>query len=221
MGNEERRAESFMRSLTNAGFTVVRKPTKAAVPWATTGALPAAVAEQLLVIFRGMGGIPAHEDSLAPRHWDMRADDLLIEFDEALHFNRYRSLSLAAPWSAVLPWSEAYTRYSLEMEGMCLSDGAYGKKWANPSCKSMFGESDEPGVLGSLGSSRWKQRAVYDALKDAYALHTQGVALARVSIHDEVGGMNVNQATKKDILLNPVALQGFIRSRTVSAASRS
>ncbi|WLQ06124.1 DUF7255 family protein [Arthrobacter oryzae] len=221
MGNKEHRAASFMRSLTNAGYTVVRKPSKAAVPWATTRALPDTVADTLKAIFRGMGGVPTYQDALAPQHWDMRADDLLIEFDEDLHFNRYRSLSLATPWTPDLPWSEAYARYAVEMEDMCLRAGSHGKKWANDSSDKMFGGSDERGILGPLGSSRWKQRAVYDALKDVYALHTPGVVLARVSIHDEIGGINVNRATKKDVLLEPEALRDFITSRTVSADARS
>lgn len=32
----------------------------------------------------------------------MQADDVLIEFDEDLHFNRYRRLSLATPWASQL-----------------------------------------------------------------------------------------------------------------------
>lgn len=128
MGNREQRAASFMRSLRNAGYTVVRKPSKAAVPWATTRAMPAAAADALVGIFRGMGGVPAYQDALPPQHWDMRADDVLIEFDEDLHFNRYRSLSLATPWAPDLPWSEAYVRYAVEMEDMCPRAGSHGQK---------------------------------------------------------------------------------------------
>lgn len=214
MGDTEKRARSFMASLQNAGYTVVWKPTKAAVPWATAGALPAAAVDMLMVIFRELGGVPANP-ALAPSGWDLQADDVLIEFDEALHFNRYRALTLAAPWSPGLPWAEAYGHLSVSMEAMCLRDGGYGGKWANAYSDRMFGGSDKPGVLGALGSSRWKQRAVYDALKDAHALHSTGVSLARVSIHDEIGGMNVNKATDNGILLEPAALRSFIEARTV------
>lgn len=220
MGNSERRARSFMASLQNAGYSVVWKPTRAEVPWATTGTLPAAAVDMLLVIFRELGGVPAHP-ALAPRGWDLQADDVLIEFDEALHFNRYRDLTLATPWSPGLPWAEPYRQLSVSMEGMCLRDGGYGGKWANASSDRMFGGSDRPGVLGALGSSRWKQRAVYDALKDAHAVHSPGVSMARVSIHDEIGGMNVNKATDKDIILEPASLRSFIEARTVAAARRS
>ncbi|WP_324644879.1 DUF7255 family protein [Pseudarthrobacter sp. LT1] len=200
MGNSESRAASFKKSLEAAGYSVVWKPKKAVVPWATIEALPAIAADTLLVIFRELGGVPAHHAALAPGGWDMQADQVLIEFDEGLHFNRYRALSLATPWAPDLPWSTVYGDYSTGMEGMCLSAGKHGGKWASPSSDRTFGGSDEKGVLEPLGPSRWKQRALYDAIKDAYALYSPEVSLARVSIHDRIGGMNVNQATKKDIL---------------------
>lgn len=220
MGNNERRARSFMASLQNAGYSVVWKPKKAAVPWARTAHLPAAAVDTLMACFREMGGVPARP-ALAPRGWDMQADDLLVEFDEDLHFNRYRSLSLGTPGSPALPWSEPYGHYVVEMEGLCLRAGSHGGKWANPSSDRMFGGSDGEGILWPLGSSRWKQRAVYDALKDAYALHSSGVSLARVSIYDEIGGMNVNWATRREVLLEPVVLRDFMESRTVPATPGS
>lgn len=173
-----------------------------------------------MAIFRELGGVPAYP-ALAPRGWDLQADDVLIEFDEALHFNRYRVLTLAAPWSPELPWAEHYRQLSVSREAMCLRDGGYGGRWANASSDRMFGGSDKPGVLGPLGSSRWKQRSLYDALKDAHALRSPGVSLARVSIHDEIGGMNVNKATDNGILLDPEALRSFIAARTVAATGRS
>ncbi|ACL42032.1 hypothetical protein Achl_4081 (plasmid) [Pseudarthrobacter chlorophenolicus A6] len=220
MATRENRARSFKKSLEAAGYSVVWKPKKAQVPWATTKDLPAATVDMMMVIFRELGGVPG-EPRLAPQHWDMQADELLIEFDEDLHFNRYRTLSLATPWSRHLPWSEAYGRYAVRMEGMCLRAGSHGGKWANQFSDRMFGGSDQEGALGPLGPSRWKQRAIYDALKDAYALHTRGVALARVSIHDDIGGLNVNVATKRDIILPPAALRSFIEGRTVPAVARS
>src|SRR5687768_10358641 len=110
------------RAVWAAGFHVVWKPKKAMVPWATIDALPAAATKVLMGIFRELGGVP-DEPKLAPQHWDMQADDVLIEFDEALHFNRYRYLTLATPWSTNLPWTEAYKHLALPMEGKCLGDG--------------------------------------------------------------------------------------------------
>lgn len=216
MGNTERRARSFKTSLEAAGYSVVWKPKKSAVPWATAGALPDEVVGALMSVFRELGGVSGPPE-LTPQGWDMQADDVLIEFDEDLHFNRYRTLVLAAPWYSHLPWSEAYSDYALSFEDICLRAGRHGGKWASLSSDRMFGGSDDEGVFGERGPSRWKQRAVYDALKDAYACYSPGVALARVSIHDDVNGLNINWATKRDITLEPTALRAFIQSRTIPA----
>jgi hypothetical protein len=100
------------------------------------------------------------------------------------------------------------------MEGICLKDGKSGGRWASPSSDAMFGGSDAPGVFGDRGSSRWKQRALYDAVRDAYAWSTPGANLARISIHDEIGGLSVNWATSHGLLLDPLELREFIESRT-------
>lgn len=42
------------------------------------------------------------------------------------------------------------------------------------------------GLWDLWARSRWKQRALYDAIKDAYALYSPKVSLARVSIHDQI-----------------------------------
>lgn len=215
MGNREHRARSFKTSLEAAGYTVVWKPKKDAVPWAIAARLPDAAVAALMSVVRELGGVSS-PSALTPQGWDMQADEVLIEFDEDLHFNRYRTLTLTAPWYSCLPWSEAYIGYALSFEDTCLRAGRHGGRWASVSSDRMFGGSDDDGVLGRLGSSRWKQRAVYDALKDAHAYYSTGVALARVSIHDDVNGLNINWATKRDITLEPRALRAFIQSRTVS-----
>lgn len=80
----------------------------------------------------------------------------------------------------------------------------------------MFGEAAPPRVFEKSGSPRWKQRALYDAVKDAYAVHERGISLARVSLHDEIGGLGVHQALKpRGSGLDPVALRDFLAARTI------
>jgi len=50
----------------------------------------------------------------------------------------------------------------------------------------MFG-GGPPGDLDGEGAPRWKQRALYDALKDTAPLLPEGLRLARVATHDHVG----------------------------------
>jgi hypothetical protein len=49
----------------------------------------------------------------------------------------------------------------------------------------LFGRADPDGVFGVHGAPRWKQRALYDPMKDAAAAVGQ-VRLARISIYDTV-----------------------------------
>lgn len=55
----------------------------------------------------------------------------------------------------------------------------------------MFGLADPNGVIGLHGVPRWKQRALYDTMKDASAGIGQ-IRLSRVSIYDFVGGHRLN-----------------------------
>lgn len=211
----EGRARFFKRCLEAAGYHVIWKPKKTVVPWATISGLPLEVGGSLLTLFRELGGVPEYASALAPQGWDLQADGVLIELDEDLHFNRYRSLSLDVPWASHLPWFRDYASYAEEKEDMCLRAGRYQGKWASPSSDRMFGGSDPEGVLGELGASRWKQRAIYDTIKDAHALQTPGVALARVAIHDDIGGLNINKAAKKNVLLDPAILRAYVDARTI------
>lgn len=70
------------------------------------------------------------------------------------------------------------------------------------------------GVIGELGPSRWKQRALYGAVKDAYACH-RNVSLARISVPDTINGVSVQRELKKGRLLDPKGLRTLLEGRTV------
>ncbi|RXZ51930.1 hypothetical protein ESO86_00190 [Agromyces binzhouensis] len=142
--------------------------------------------------------------ALAPGSWDLSfSDGLLVELDESFHFNRYRELTLQRPWAASLPWQNDYLEYSRRWER---HSGTGGRRWSNDSAKRMFGRADADGVFGEFGAPRWKQRALYDAMKDAAAA-TGIVRLARVSIYDEVGGIRLDDILyrKADVPAETVA----------------
>ena len=72
-------------------------------------------------------------------------------------------------------------RYEFE----CLKAGKYSRKWSNPSCDKMFGTANEQGNLDQNGSSRWKQRAFYDFIKDVSYL-TTNIPVVRLSIYQNI-----------------------------------
>lgn len=59
--------------------------------------------------------------------------------------------------------------YSREHEARLLPGWGTGKRWTNPSAARFLGEPNVPGDFTGVGAPRWRQRAFYDALKDALA----------------------------------------------------
>lgn len=131
------------------------------------------LASSVLDTFRKLDGT-SDTPNLRPGSWDLTfAGTLVVELDEELHFNRYRALTLGEPWAASLPWCADYARLCRSHEPYCLNAGKWGKRWTNLSCEAMFGPPDNPGQFDAGGAPRWKQRALYDAMKDAAALPEQ------------------------------------------------
>ncbi|WP_346234070.1 DUF7255 family protein [Parafrigoribacterium mesophilum] len=143
--------------------------------------------------YRRLGG-RLDTPPLRPGSWDLAFEgELLVELDEELHFNRYRHLTLEPEWAANLPWRSKYSAYSVDREVDCLSAGKWGQRWTTSSSESLFGTADTPGTFLTSGAPRWKQRALYDAMKDALAA-VGVVRLARLSIYDAVNGVLLGAA---------------------------
>ena len=162
-----------------------RAPSCATAGGPRLDALPSNRVSELRDLYLLMGGEPARFDQVHPGGWDLAfADGLLVELDERQHFNRYRSLTLIAPWAASLPWTKPYVAYCAEREHECLRHGKGQQRWTNPSAERFFGVAQLPGNFDGVGSPRWRRRAFYDAMKDA----TLRRRLARVSVYDTIGG---------------------------------
>ena len=143
-------------------------------------------------VYEGLGGL-LNPFPLNLRKWDIEVEDIAVELDELLHFNRYRFSTLNASLYTKLkkfPINK-YKSYCDTYESRCLSAGNYGGKWSNNSCEKQFGIGSPPGDLSGNGSPRWKQRSFYDYVKDHTPL-LYGVPLVRISIWDKI---KVNGAT--------------------------
>jgi hypothetical protein len=83
--------------------------------------------------------------------------------------------------------------------------------------------SDLPGPIASeflalyrqLGvcAPRWKQRAVYDALKDVVSLLPGGIRLARVATHDTVDGVTLGTILDGRGAVDPRSIRALVESR--------
>lgn len=91
--------------------------------------------------------------------------------------------------------------------------GGWGKRWTNSSCEKLFGPPDLPGAFYAGGAPRWKQRALHDATKDAFALSRMGVRLARLAVYDRCDCIELGMALAGDRHTNPAALVAFLEER--------
>lgn len=177
------RAETLSTLLERCGY----KRARAAPPPPQLDRLSIAAQDRVRDVYSALGG-SANEPKFRPGAWDLAFDDgLVVELDEELHFNRYRAITLAQPWANVLRWHEDYLGYTVAYEEACLAAARWGKRWTNPSCERMFGPADPPGTFGSVGAPRWKQRALYDAMKDIACLDSAGLQLVRLATVDFIG----------------------------------
>jgi hypothetical protein len=80
----------------------------------------------------------------------------------------------------------------------------------------LFGRADPDGVFGGYGAPRWKQRALYDAMKDAAAAVGQ-VRLARISIYDTVEDVVLNDVLYRRAHVSADAIADLVNQRTAGA----
>jgi hypothetical protein len=139
-------------------------------------------------LYQALGGGPERFPLIRPGGWDLAfGDGLLVELDEQQDFNRYRAMTLKPPWADSLPWARCYQFYCNDREVECMRYGKAQGRWTNPSAERFFGAAQVRGGLDGVGAPRWRQRAFYDAVKDALP----GRRLARVSVHDEIEGRSL------------------------------
>lgn len=135
--------------------------------------------------------------------WDISTTNFIIELDEERHFNRYRRITLESTfynrYKLFSPTN--YKRYCTDFEKDCLSAARWGKYWKNDSSEKMFIKSDQD--LDKNGSSRWRQRAYYDFLKDVTA-KIRRLPIIRVSIYDTFRNRTIGDllTKKEDEVLN-------------------
>lgn len=174
-------------------------------------------ASWVLGTYRNLGGI-LESPTLRPGGWDIpTAGGLIVELDEEQHFNRYRVSTLQTDWASALPWADEYQRYGVDHERKALKSHSSGGFWQSGGSIAQFGDAGPRGDLDSAGSPRWKQRALYDAMRDASAA-AGIVRLARLSVYDVVGNARLGDALTGLGHLDNAALLKLIEKRSSGAA---
>lgn len=207
------RAAALVNLLVRLGY----KPT-AARAGPRSADLSPAMRNELMELYRTLGGTSA-VPTLRPGAWDLAFEGgLLVELDEELHFNRYRYVTLEPEWTIGLPWRTDYRTFATDHERDCMAAARWGKRWTNPSCESMFGTADPPGVFETVGAPRWKQRALYDATRDAAAVDCGDITVARLATVDVVGGVRLDTALEQGLNVDLDALRELLARRSTRQA---
>ncbi|MFD1720328.1 DUF7255 family protein [Amnibacterium endophyticum] len=178
--------------------------------------LPPRAVDDLRNLYRKLGGVD-ESPAFRPGVWDIVLEDgAVLELDEELHFNRFRATTLGERGFERLPWAADYGRYASHREHECLRAGQWGARWTTAGSVRMFGGGDPPGDLGPAGSPRWKQRALYDAIKDAHAA-AGVVRLIRLSIYDELEGTALDTVLRGGGTFPLAALEDLVGRRAAGA----
>jgi hypothetical protein len=176
-------------------------------------------------VYMGLGGV-LDQPPMRPGAWDLVFDGIAVELDEALHFNRYRAQTLESGVYLKLPAFplREYQRFCTQREMECIQAGSYLGKWTNDSTAKQFGEASAAGDHGGNGATRWKQRALYDFLKDAIAVVTD-IRVARISVWDVVrtsaGSLQVTDLLREPPKNVAPVLKALVEKRAGGLSTRS
>lgn len=174
-------------------------------------------ASWVMAAYTQLGGMLS-SPILRPSGWDIQTESgLIVELDEEQHFNRYRAETLQADWAVDLPWRADYLRYCAEYESVALKKHSGAGFWTSAGSARQFGPARSRRDLEGAGSPRWKQRAVYDAMRDSVAA-TGTVSLARLSVHDRLGTVRLGDALRGSAPLDVQELRELLIARTTNFA---
>ena len=139
-------------------------------------------------MYKELGGILG-EPPLTFGSWDISTPEFILELDEENHFNRYRLQTLNSNIYQMINGFrlDEYMRFCTQYESGCRKHGGF---WKNNSSEKLFVKSDDNGCLDGAGSSRWRQRAFYDFLRDVTGLIKE-IPVIRLSIYQTFKGRKV------------------------------
>jgi hypothetical protein len=211
VANQRQRQARLASMLADVG----RREAAVRPPAPRLDAMPPVAAERVLDLYRALGGSVEEFVAFRPGVWDIvLTDGLIVELDEEQHFNRYRRTTLEPDWADGLPWASDYRRYCDEQEEAALRKAKRGGYWASPSTERMFGPAAPPGEFAGTGSPRWKQRALYDAMRDALAAAGE-VRLARVAVWDDLEETTLARVLDGRVDVDPASLLELLDRRGI------
>lgn len=136
--------------------------------------------------YESLGGQAPHSE-IRLQPWGLQVDDRFVELDDAMHFNRYRRVTLRA--SLYQDWADFplnnYRRFVQQHEQDCLKAASHASAWTSREAEMHFGPASDSGDLYGHGAPAWKLLAMQDLLKDAWA-HRNGLKLVRLPVYENL-----------------------------------
>ena len=120
---------------------------------------------EILEDLGGNGSLPL----LEKLKFDFKIGRFLILWDEEIHFNRYRLMTLRSSLYEEFnfSFSEGLKRLCRTYEKEALKSGMNTRIWSGPPiAKTLFGMASEPGDFSGNGATGWKLQAYNDAQID-------------------------------------------------------
>ena len=68
--------------------------------------------------------------------------------------------------------------------------------------------------MDGTGAPRWKQRALYDAIKDMFPVTASGVSLSRVATHDRIRDVTLGAVLAGACEAKPATVRALVEART-------
>ncbi len=156
--------------------------------------------EEIYTGLGGMGKFPL----LEKLRFDFKIQRNLFLYDDELHFNRYRLMSLKSDFykDFNFAFAEAQKRLCRTYEKDCLKVGLQERIWYGPPVASRsFGAASYPGDFSGNGSSGWKLSAYNDAQHDLQT-RVHGYKLIRITPYETL--MTGGSLKRLDqLLVNP------------------
>lgn len=136
--------------------------------------------------------------------FDFKIGRQLILWDEELHFNRYRLITLKSELYQEMsfPFFESYKRLCRTYEKEALKTGMTSRIWSGPPiAKTFFGEATEPGDFSGNGATGWKLLA-YNSAQTDLQTRIHGYKLIRLNPYETL--MTGGSLKRLDqLLINP------------------
>ncbi len=155
---------------------------------------------EILEDLGGNGSMPL----LEKLKFDFKIGRFFILWDEEIHFNRYRLITLRSSLYTDFNFifSEGLKRLCRTYEKEALKSGMNSRVWAGPPiARNVFGEASEPGDFSGNGAIGWKLLAYNDAQLDLQT-RIHGYKLIRLSPFETI--MTGGSLKRLDqLLVNP------------------